>query len=165
MSDDYGADMFPGMSDEDWENYECQCAACVGGINLSPRAAIFVLALMHTVQVTIFIFAVTLGLNVLITFVGEETIGAFLAQNEILAIFASAVVGLIPNCAASVVIADLWVDGVLQTGAMFSGLLVSCGIGYLVLFRTNDDVKRNLSVVAMMLVIGIICGCVVSLFF
>lgn len=162
--DSYGADMFPSASDEEWDQYECQCAACVGGINLTPRAAIFVLALMHTVQVTLFIFAVTLGLDILIELVGEDALGAFLAQNEIFAIFASAIVGLIPNCAASVVIADLWVDGVLQTGAMFSGLLVSCGIGYLVLFRTNNDIKRNLSIVATMLFIGVICGLLVSFF-
>lgn len=170
VPDDYSQfeDMFPTASDEEMEAasahpYECDCAACVGGIPLTPKAAIFVLALMHTLQVTLFIFLVNLGLDAVIEFVGEDALGAIVAQNELLSIFASALVGLIPNCAASVVIADLWVDGVLTNGAMFAGLLVSCGIGLLVLFEENKDVKRNLSIVATLLVISIASGLIISI--
>ena len=92
-------------------------------------------ALVHTAQVTLFIFVITLVLNGVLETVGEDALAAFVGSNSVLAVFASALVGLVPNCAASVVIAQLYVEGVLGAGAMLSGLLVSAGIGLLVLVR------------------------------
>ena len=92
----------------------------------------------------------------------EDALAAFVGSNSVAAVFASALVGLIPNCAASVVIAQLYVEGVLGAGAMLSGLLVSAGIGLLVLARTNRHVKENLVIVGILYATGVAWGLVVN---
>lgn len=119
-------------------------------------------ALVHTAQVTLFIFVITLVLNGVLETVGEDALAAFVGSNSVLAVFASALVGLVPNCAASVVIAQLYVEGVLGAGAMLSGLLVSAGIGLLVLVRTNRRAKENLAIVAILYVTGVAWGLAVN---
>ena len=119
-------------------------------------------AAKHTLQVTLFIFLVTLLLNACLTFIGEEALRSLFAQNELLAILASSTVGLIPNCAASVVIAQLFVDGAINAGAMISGLLVSCGVGLLVLVRTNRSGLQNACIIAALWACGVIGGLVVN---
>lgn len=119
-------------------------------------------ALVHTAQVALFIFIITLALNGVLETVGEDALAAFVGSNSVAAVFASALVGLIPNCAASVVIAQLYVEGVLGTGAMLSGLLVSAGIGLLVLARTNRHVKENLVIVGILYATGVAWGLVVN---
>ncbi len=125
-------------------------------------ASIVKSALRHTLHVTVFIFVVTLLLNVVLETVGEEALAQILGANTMLSVFVSAIVGLIPNCAASVVIAELYVEGVLGAGAMFAGLLVSAGVGLLVLFRANRRPKQNLTIVAILLIVGVAAGFVVS---
>lgn len=115
-------------------------------------------ALKHTVQVMIFIFIITVVLDAVIEVVGEDALGDFLMQNPVLSIFGSALVGLIPNCAASVVIADLYVEGVLGASAMFAGLLVSAGVGLLVLVRTNHHWKQNVAIIVGLYAMGIFWG-------
>lgn len=119
-------------------------------------------ALKHTAEVAVFILIVTLVLNSVLETVGEDALAQVLGSDSALAIVVAAVVGLIPNCAASVVIADLYVEGILGAGAMFAGLLVSAGVGLLVLFRANRPMSRNFLVVAVMLAVGIACGFIVS---
>ena len=125
-------------------------------------ASIVKSALKHTAQVTVFIFIVTLLLNVVLETVGEDALAQILGSNSALSVVVAAIVGLIPNCAASVVIADLYVEGVLGAGAMFAGLLVSAGVGLLVLFRANRRPKQSLIIVAILLVVGIVAGAIVS---
>lgn len=136
------------------EREHCHCHDDEGGILKS--------ALKHTLQVTLFIFLITLALNVLIAVVGEDALADFLTANPALAIFGSALVGLVPNCAASVVIAQLYVDGVLGAGAMLAGLLVSAGVGLLVLFRTNRHPRQNLIIVVALYAIGVTWGFAVN---
>ena len=121
-------------------------------------------ALKHTAQVTVFIFLITLVLDGALEVVGEDAIGAFLGSNPVLSVFGSALVGLIPNCAASVVIAQLYVDGALGAGAMMAGLLVSAGVGLLVLFRTNRQVRQNLIVLGGLWATGVFWGLVITAF-
>lgn len=118
-------------------------------------------ALKHTVQVMIFIFIITLVLNLILESIGEDQLANCLSDNEILSVFASALVGLIPNCAASIVIAELYLEGVLGAGAMLSGLLVSAGVGLLVLVRTNHHWKQNVAIIVGLYVIGVVFGLIV----
>lgn len=115
-------------------------------------------ALSHTIQVTVFIFIVTLILVAVLETVGEPALEAFLGGNRVLAVFASALVGLIPNCAASVVITQLYLEGMLSFGAMLAGTLVGAGAGFLVLFRTNRSVRENVIILAALYVVGVVCG-------
>ena len=117
-------------------------------------------AIKHTAQVTLFVFLISLALNAVLAVVGEEALGSFLASNQMLAVVGSAIVGLIPNCAASVAIAQLYIEGVLGTGAMMSGLLSAAGVGLLVLLRTNRHAADNARVIGILLVVSIVCGAV-----
>lgn len=121
-------------------------------------------ALKHTVQVTVFIFIITLVLDGALELVGEDALAAFLGSNPVLSVLGSALVGLIPNCAASVVIAQLYVEGALGAGAMMAGLLVSAGVGLLVLFRTNRGLRQNLIVLAGLWATGVFWGLIISAF-
>lgn len=120
-------------------------------------------AAKHTAQVTLFVFLVTLALDAVLAVVGEETLGEFLGANELAAVAGSAVVGLIPNCAASVAIAQLYVEGVLGYGACMAGLLSAAGVGLLVLFRTNRHVAENAAIVAVLVAFSTLCGYVIQL--
>ena len=120
-------------------------------------------ALKHTAQVTLFIFLVTLALEVVMDSVGEEAIAAFMEGNPGLSVVAASLVGLIPNCAASVAITELYLDGTLGAGAMIGGLLVSAGVGLLVLFRTNRPLRDNLAILALLLLVGMAVGGVLTL--
>ncbi len=117
-------------------------------------------ATKHTVQVTLFVFLITIALNAVLEVVGEDTLADFLGANPMTAVLASALVGLIPNCAASVVIAQLYVEGVLGAGAMLAGLLVSAGVGLLVLVRANRPWRQNAAIIALLYVIGVFWGLV-----
>ncbi len=119
-------------------------------------------ALKHTLQVTLFIFLVALALELIMDSVGEEVIAGFMASNPAFSVVAASVVGLIPNCAASVAITELYLDGTLGAGAMMGGLLVSAGVGLLVLLRTNRPMRDNLIIIAGLLAVGIAVGGVMT---
>lgn len=121
-------------------------------------------AVSHTLQVSLFIFLVTLVLTAVLETVGEDALAAFLSGNEGVAVFASALVGLVPNCSASVVITQLYLEGVLGYGPMMAGLLVSAGVGYLVLFRTNRHLRENLAILGVLYVLAVACGFVLMAF-
>lgn len=121
-------------------------------------------SLVHTLQVTLFVFLVSLALEIVIDGVGEEALAAFISANSNLSVVVSAIVGLIPNCAASVVLTELYLEGALSTGAMLAGLLVSAGVGLLVLFRANRPMHENFLIVAGLVACGVVFGFIVGVF-
>lgn len=131
---------------------------------VAPLLAIIRSAISHTVQVSVFIFLVTLILVAVLETFGESAIEQFLRGNETLAVLGSALVGLIPNCSASVVITQLYLEGALQLAPMLAGTLISAGVGYLVLFRTNRSARENTVFLVMMYVIGAGWGLILSAF-
>lgn len=130
----------------------------------TPVLSIIRSAISHTVQVSVFIFLVTLVLVAVLETFGESAIEQFLRGNETLAVLGSALVGLIPNCSASVVITQLHLEGALQLAPMLAGTLISAGVGYLVLFRTNRSARENVLFLIMMYVIGAGWGLILSAF-
>lgn len=130
----------------------------------APVLSIIRSAISHTVQVSVFIFLVTLILVAVLETFGESAIEQFLRGNETLAVLGSALVGLIPNCSASVVITQLYLEGALQLAPMFAGTLISAGVGYLVLFRTNRSARENAVFLVMMYIIGAGWGLILSAF-
>lgn len=115
-------------------------------------------ALMHTLHIVVFIFLITLVLNLILEVAGEDVLASILGGDSISSILLSTLVGLIPNCAASLVIAELYVEGVLGSGAMLAGLLCSAGIGLLVLFRTNRPASQNILILVGVYAISALCG-------
>lgn len=124
---------------------------------------IFKSTLRHTISIFIFIVLISFGLNVVIHTVGEEALANLILNRPIIGHLISAFVGLIPNCAASVVITQLYLQGMMGPGVMMSGLLVGSGVGLLVLFRVNDNVKRNIQITCMLYGIGVAAGILIDL--
>ena len=122
--------------------------------------SILMSAVSHTVQVSLFIFLVTFALVLVLETVGEDALAAFLSGNQLLAVFASALVGLVPNCSASVVITQLYLEGVLGFAPLMAGLLTSAGVGYLVLFRTNRHPRENAVIVVGLFLVACVWGLV-----
>lgn len=119
-------------------------------------------AAVHTVQVTGFILLVTFLFGLLIEVMGGDELALLLGSHPVRATFLAALVGLIPNCGASVAITELYLDGVLGAGPMVAGLLASGGVGLLVLFRTNNNVRQNIAIMAFVYVVGVVVGLIVS---
>ena len=115
-------------------------------------------ALHHTLTVSLFILAVTLGLNALMFFVDGDAIGGFVSRTGPFKYSLCSLVGLIPNCASSVLLTKLCLRGVISTGAMISGLLTGAGVGILVLFRMNRSARTNLTVLGIVTAAGVIFG-------
>ena len=119
-------------------------------------------ALVHTAEVTFFIFLVTLVFGFVIEAAGTDAIAQVLGSHPVRATMLAALIGLIPNCGASVAITQLYLQGSLAAGPMMAGLLVSGGMGLLVLFRTNRDMRQNLVITAFVYVVGVVLGLVVA---
>lgn len=122
-------------------------------------------AIIHTLQVFGFILLISLLLNIVIQIVGEARISEFLANKAILSVFLSGLVGLIPNCAASVIITQLFLEGFLGFGAMIAGLLVGAGVGLIVLFRVNDSIKENIFITSLLYIVGVLFGIIVLILY
>ncbi len=141
----------------DEEHGECERCCCHG-----TRTSMLSGALVRTLQVLGFVFVVSLALNAVIELVGEESFAAFVGANQFASVFASAAVGLVPNCAASVIITELYLEGVLSAGAMIAGSLVSAGLGLLVLLRANRTLSQNAFVLLCLYGTGVVWGLVIS---
>ena len=123
---------------------------------------IFRSAVSHTLQITFFIFLVGLLLELVLGIVGEETLEALILNRPVVGPLLAGIVGLIPNCAASVVITQLYLQGIISIGAMLAGLLTGTGVGILVLFRVNHNKRENLKILGLLYLIGVLVGIVVE---
>jgi len=119
-------------------------------------------ALMHTLKVFFFIFAVSVCIELVIHELGEDALAAVFSNVPVVGQAIAALMGLIPNCASSVVITQLYLDGIIGAGPMMSGLLVSAGMGLLVLFEENRHLKENLMITGILLGSGIAWGCLIE---
>lgn len=115
-------------------------------------------ALKHTLNILIFVIIITFAINIVIYFIGENNIANFLQSNPILAPVLASLIGLVPNCASSVILTQLYVENVITVSTMISGLLVGAGVGLAVLFKMNRGLKENLKIVGILFVIGVISG-------
>ena len=135
------------MSGDLCEHEHCHC-----------EKSILKSSLVHTVKIILFIFLISAILNILIAIVGEDSLKQLIGTRPVITCFVAGLVGLIPNCAASVVITELFLEHMISVGAMFSGLLVGAGVGLLVLFRVNEHWKENVKIVALLYGIGVGAG-------
>lgn len=128
------------------------------------EGSVFKAALIHTVQIIIFIFIITLVLTLVVDGIGQKRIASFLNAIPFLGVFLSALIGLIPNCGASVALTQLYLAGMLSAGQMIAGLLVGAGVGLLVLYRTNHHHPRENVVITLILYgIGVFWGLIMEL--
>lgn len=121
-------------------------------------------ALHHTVEIFLYILLLSLALNLVIAWVGEDALAGLILDRPLLGPAVAGLVGLIPNCAASVIVTQLYLDGVLSAGAMIAGLLSGTGVGLLVLLRVNDNRRENLHLIGLLYLIGVAVGIAVEAF-
>ncbi len=129
--------------------------SCEHGILLS--------SVKHALKIFFYILLISLALNIVIGAIGEDNLAMAISGTPIAGELLAALIGLIPNCASSVVITELYLDGVIHAGAMMSGLLVNAGVGLLVLYRLNRDWKENLSILVTLYGLGVFWGIVIEL--
>lgn len=135
------------------ESEHCKC-----------EEGILVSTIRHTLHISLFIFLITLALNLVIEGVGEEQLASLVQNVPVVGELVAGLVGLIPNCAASVVITELYVQGVIGSGPMMAGLLSSAGVGLLILFRINKKhPKQNLGILAYVYVVAVAWGILIDL--
>ena len=125
----------------------------------------WVSALRHTAKITLFVLIFSFVLNLVIHGFGEDKLASLVLDRPILGNIISATVGLIPNCAASIVLTDLYLDGIISIGSMLSGLLVGAGVGVALLFRNNRPFLDSIRIVALLWCIGAAMGIIVDLTF
>lgn len=135
----------------------CDCSHCHCGENILYSA------FEHTVKIIFLIFIVSFIFGSLVEGIGEEKISMLLSDHFIFSKFIVTGIGLIPNCAASVILSKLYLNGVISVSSLLSGLLVGAGVGLVVLFKMNKDMKENLKILGMLYAIGVILGFILEL--
>ena len=121
-------------------------------------------ALVHTLHIVLFVFLITVALTIAVECLGEDRVAGFLTGKPVIGTLLAALFGLIPNCASSVLITQLYLDGMLGAGQMMAGLLVGAGVGLLVLFRTNDrHMSENIKATILLYVTGVFWGLLIEL--
>ena len=135
------------------EEEHCECEK--DGIILS--------SIKHTLKIGLFILIANLLIGFLIEKIGEDKISNILLSKNIFTYFLASLVGLIPNCASSVIMTELYLSKLITVGTLLSGLLTGSGLGILLLFKTNKNIKENLLVLSIIYFTGVIVGILVDL--
>lgn len=120
-------------------------------------------SLVHTFKTFLFILLVTFILNLIIHYIGEDKLTTLLYSNNLLTPFISSLIGLIPNCASSVILTELFVNNIISVGSLISGLLTGSGIAILILFKTNNNLKDSFKILLMCYGIGVLSGLLIDL--
>jgi len=120
-------------------------------------------AAKHTIQIFIFLFITSLILGFAIELLGEDRLGSILMTDSIFQPFLAALIGLIPNCAASVLLTNLYAAGSLSFGSVVAGLSTGAGLGIVVLFKTNKRLKENIAILLLLYAIGALSGLIINL--
>lgn len=125
--------------------------------------SILLSSLKHTFNIVSFILIISFILNIGFEYFGEEAISKIFLKNNILSSFISSFIGLIPNCASSVIITELYLNNTITFGSCMAGLLTGSGIGILILFKTNKNIKENIQILFTIYGIGVVSGIIIDL--
>lgn len=125
---------------------------------------IVIASIKHTLKISLFILLANLIIGLIIFEVGEDKLSSLLLNKNIFKYFIASLIGLIPNCASSVIITELYLSKIITIGTLMSGLLTGSGMGILVLFRTNKNIKENLFILGVIYFIGVILGLIIDIF-
>lgn len=139
----------------------CEREHC--GCDEDENRGIFLPALKHTLHIAVFILLISMVLDVILAAGGENVLTSVLNSRSVIGVLIASVIGLIPNCGASVLLTEMFLRGICGSGQMMAGLLVNAGVGLLVLFRTNRHMKENLQVTAALFVCGVFWGILIEL--
>lgn len=133
---------------------DCQC----------DKKPIWLSVIKHSLKIFVFILIVSFILNTIIHLLGDELLKKLLLSGSIFQPFIASLIGLIPNCASSVLITELYISGSLSFASLVSGLVSAAGVGIVVLFEVNKNVKENLKILSIVYLIGSLCGILLNIF-
>ena len=128
------------------------CKSC----GCSNTSGVWRPALWHTLRLAVYLLGFTFVLNLVLEFLGVEQLARILGRDTLLQPFLAALLGLIPNCASSVLVTELYLAGGLSFGSAVAGLSAGAGVGLAVLFRSNRPMKKNFKI--LLLLYGIAAG-------
>ncbi len=124
---------------------------------------IFLSSIKHTIKIGIFILIANIIINLIIFNVGEDSIKDVLLNKNIFTYFIASLFGLIPNCASSVIMTELYLSNMITIGTLLAGVLTGSGLGILLLFKSNKNLKENLSILSIIYVVGVVIGIIVDI--
>ena len=124
---------------------------------------VFISSIKHTLKITLFVLIANLFINIIIYLIGEDKLSNLLLNKNIITYFIASLIGLIPNCASSVIITELYLSNFITIGTLLSGLLTGSGLGILLLFRTNKNLKENITILSIIYLVGVIIGILVDI--
>ena len=119
-------------------------------------------SIKHTIQIFLFLLIFSIIIGGFVELIGEERFSKVILSGSIFQPFITRIIGLIPNCASSILLSKLYVEGAISLGAIISGLSTGAGVGGILLIRTNKNMKENLKILGLVYVIGVFCGIVVD---
>ena len=120
-------------------------------------------SIKHTFKILLFIFIISFILNIVMEYVGNDVLTGIFRSKSILSLMLASLVGLIPNCGASVAITELYLSNIISFSSAVSGLLTGSGVALLVLFRTNKNIKENIQILFIVYILGVISGLLIEL--
>ena len=123
----------------------------------------FISAFKHTINISLFILVINVLLNMVFNYGLNDYLSSLLLKNSVFSPIITSLIGLIPNCASSIVITKLYLASSISFGSMIAGLLTNSGIALVVLFKTNKNVKENINIIFLTYFIGIIIGIILNI--
>ena len=134
------------------EEHHCHC-----------KDNLIISTLKHTINIFIFVLIINVVLHVGIEYLGREYLEKIFLKDSLFGPFITSLIGLIPNCAASVIITELYLNSAISFGSMLSGLLTGSGVALVVLFKTNKNFKENLKILSLIYSFGVLSGIIIDL--
>ena len=131
--------------------------------NCHCEGNLIISSIRHTIKIATFILIFNLIINIIIYYLGSDNISNLIQNKNIIVYFVSSLIGLIPNCAASIIITEVYLSGLSTIGVALAGLLTGSGLGILLLFRSNKNIKENMAILSIVYFTGVIVGIIVDL--
>jgi hypothetical protein len=144
------------------QSHEEKYELCIHDHCHCEKESIFLSALKHTMSTIIFVMIATFFVNFLFEYYGEEALSKLFLKNSILGPFLASLIGLIPSCAASVMLTELYLEGAIKLSSCIAGLLTSSGTAFLVLFKSNKNIKENIAILAIVYISGVLSGLLIE---
>lgn len=151
-------DLFFNKKDKIEINHMCEEENCH-----CDEDGIFLSSIKHTLKIGLFILICNLLINFVIFEIGEERLQKVLLHHNIFTYFVASLIGLIPNCASSVIITELYLNNLISLGTLIAGLLTGSGLGILMLFKSNKNLKENITILGIIYVVGVVIGMIVDI--